>query len=280
MIPSLLYLIFFAIVVLFQLNLILIFFEFFLTISGILDTREKGMYMKRIDLSWFLLAMGSEYALFKRSPWLGFYPPCSEVMVGIAPLSALRQTQLAYDHPSLGRNGGDATRRIQTESSVAKCVNLAYFPLKNRLMRSTCCLCVCESPLINFWKPEQIFMKLGMYIVAPEPISTAYFLNPSHQSVSVSLLPLPGKGSVKCILAFPARQQLDKKNVNAATNTHATVELLNASFSMRSGSSKESTRLVLPRNSCLFISRSSLVRAVGINMRVDMAFWTDCRLLL
>jgi hypothetical protein len=33
--------------------------------------------------------------------------------------------------------------------------------------------------------PEPIVMKLGMYIMAPEPISMAYFINPSHQSVSV-----------------------------------------------------------------------------------------------
>jgi hypothetical protein len=31
--------------------------------------------------------------------------------------------------------------------------------------------------------PEPIFMKPGMHIMAPEPISTAYFINPSHQSV-------------------------------------------------------------------------------------------------
>jgi hypothetical protein len=31
--------------------------------------------------------------------------------------------------------------------------------------------------------PEPIFMKLGMYITAPEPISMAYFINLSHQSV-------------------------------------------------------------------------------------------------
>jgi hypothetical protein len=29
-------------------------------------------------------------------------------------------------------------------------------------------------------------MKLDMYIIAPEPISMAYFINPSHQSVCVS----------------------------------------------------------------------------------------------
>jgi hypothetical protein len=36
---------------------------------------------------------------------------------------------------------------------------------------------------INFRIPEQIFMKLGMYVIAPESISTAYFINSSNQSV-------------------------------------------------------------------------------------------------
>jgi hypothetical protein len=69
--------------------------------------------------------------------------------------------------------------------------------------------------------PEPVFMKLGMYIMAPEPISTAYFINPSHQSM--------------CLYVYPpviARQWLDK-NVAAATNTHAAVEeLLDVLFSM------------------------------------------------
>jgi hypothetical protein len=30
-------------------------------------------------------------------------------------------------------------------------------------------------------------MKLGMYIIVLEPISTEYFINPSHQSVYISL---------------------------------------------------------------------------------------------
>jgi hypothetical protein len=62
-------------------------------------------------------------------------------------------------------------------------------------------------------------MKLGMYTVAPEAISTAYFINPSHQSV--------------CLYVYPtivARQRL-WKNVTQATNIHVTIEL---SFSMRS----------------------------------------------
>jgi hypothetical protein len=70
--------------------------------------------------------------------------------------------------------------------------------------------------------PESVFMKLGMYIMAPEPISMAYFINPSHQSV--------------CLYVYPpiiARERLGK-NVTAAMNTHATIEeLLEVSFSTR-----------------------------------------------
>jgi hypothetical protein len=79
-------------------------------------------------------------------------------------------------------------------------------------------------PLINLWTPEPIFMKLGTYITAPEPISTALLKYPSHQYV--------------CLYVYPpivARQQLGKnppivakqrlgRNVTAVTNTHVTVE--------------------------------------------------------
>jgi hypothetical protein len=56
--------------------------------------------------------------------------------------------------------------------------------------------------------------------MAPEPILVAYFINPSHQSVClyVCLLSLLGKGSVKYISSFIARQLLGK-HVPAATNT-------------------------------------------------------------
>jgi hypothetical protein len=49
---------------------------------------------------------------------------------------------------------------------------------------------VCVSPLppISCWKIEPVFMKLGMYIMAPEPMSTAYFINPSHQSVYLPIV--------------------------------------------------------------------------------------------
>jgi hypothetical protein len=70
-------------------------------------------------------------------------------------------------------------------------------------------------------------MMLGMYITARKPISTAYFTNPSHQSV--------------CLYVYPpivARQRLDK-NVTATTNAHGVIEeLLEVSFSMRSESYK------------------------------------------
>jgi hypothetical protein len=60
---------------------------------------------------------------------------------------------------------------------------LAYFPYFERIKVG--CLCVCVSPPIKFRMAEAVFMKLGMYIMAPELISKAYFINPSHQSVSV-----------------------------------------------------------------------------------------------
>jgi hypothetical protein len=69
--------------------------------------------------------------------------------------------------------------------------------------------------------PEPLFMKLGMYIMAPEPISTAYFVIPSHQSV--------------CLYVYVAGQRFSK-NVTAATNTDATIEeLLDVSYQSKTG---------------------------------------------
>jgi hypothetical protein len=70
---------------------------------------------------------------------------------------------------------------------------------------------------------EPIFMKLGTHIMATEPISTAYFINPSNLSVCLYVYPL-----------IVARQRLGR-NVTAAMNTQATTEeLLDASFTVRS----------------------------------------------
>jgi hypothetical protein len=69
-------------------------------------------------------------------------------------------------------------------------VYFAYFAKQNKkktekknVLRSPCCLCVCVSPPINLWMSESIFMKLGMYIMATEPISAAYLKNFSRHSV-------------------------------------------------------------------------------------------------
>jgi hypothetical protein len=73
-------------------------------------------------------------------------------------------------------------------------------------------------PPINFWIPDSIFMKLCMYIMAHEPISVAHFINPSHQSVRLYVLP-----------PLIARKWLDK-HIPAAT-----IEaFLETSFSTRS----------------------------------------------
>jgi hypothetical protein len=84
-------------------------------------------------------------------------------------------------------------------------------------------VCVSVYPSsMSFWTPEPIFTKLGTYITAPELISTAHYINPSHQSVRLYVYPL-----------IVTRQWIDK-NAAAATNTYATIELLDASFSVRS----------------------------------------------
>jgi hypothetical protein len=54
--------------------------------------------------------------------------------------------------------------------------------------------------------PEQIFIKLAVYLMAHEPISMAYFMNHSHQSVCLYVYPL-----------VVARQRFGK-NFSTATN--------------------------------------------------------------
>jgi hypothetical protein len=69
---------------------------------------------------------------------------------------------------------------------------------------------------------KPIFTKLGMYIMASEAISTAYFINPSHQSVRLYVYP------------FIVDRQQQGRNVTMATDIHATIEeLLEKSFPMR-----------------------------------------------
>jgi hypothetical protein len=61
---------------------------------------------------------------------------------------------------------------------------------------------LCIPLTINLQMSEPMFIKLGMYIMAPEPISTACFINPSHQSVCLYVITL-----------FLARQRFGKKTL-------------------------------------------------------------------
>jgi hypothetical protein len=70
--------------------------------------------------------------------------------------------------------------------------------------------------------PEPVFMELGMYIMAPEHISMAYFINPSHQSAWLHVYRTTVARQRLGIHPIVARQRLGKK-VTAATNTHAAI---------------------------------------------------------
>jgi hypothetical protein len=74
---------------------------------------------------------------------------------------------------------------------------------KSRLVRSSCCLRIYVPLLTNFLIVEPIFIKPGMYIMVPEPISMAYFVCLSHQSVLTI-----------CILSIVARQMLGKDHLS------------------------------------------------------------------
>jgi hypothetical protein len=59
----------------------------------------------------------------------------------------------------------------------------AQFPYFENINVRLCDLhavCLPVYPPVNFWMPEPVFMKLRMYVMAPEPISTAYFITHSH----------------------------------------------------------------------------------------------------
>jgi hypothetical protein len=83
--------------------------------------------------------------------------------------------------------------------------------------------------------PEPIFTKLGMYTTVNEPTSTAYFINPFHQSVCLYVYPpIVAKQHIRKN-PIVARQRFGK-NVTVATNTQATRELLDANEQYKSGS--------------------------------------------
>jgi hypothetical protein len=101
--------------------------------------------------------------------------------------------------------------------------------------------------------PEPIFMKLGMYIMAPEPIPKGHFINPSHQSV--------------CLYVYPpivTRQPLGK-NVKAPTYATYVGRVV----------SKQSRRSVIHRTSCLFsFNLSAHMSALYMSVDADTRILT------
>jgi hypothetical protein len=91
-------------------------------------------------------------------------------------------------------------------------------------------------PPFNLWMPQPIFLKICILIMAPEPISTACFINPSHQSVYPNII---------------ARQGLSQKryrgNEYIRNNRRIVVR---AVFYVVRVLPNESKRLVLPRTAC------------------------------
>jgi hypothetical protein len=86
-----------------------------------------------------------------------------------------------------------------------------------------------------------MFMKLGMYIMAPEPISAAYFINPSHQFICLYVCP-----------PIAARQRIEKKRYRGNEYTRGNRRIVGrVVFYAIRVVSKESRRFVLPRTSCI-----------------------------
>jgi hypothetical protein len=90
-----------------------------------------------------------------------------------------------------------------------------------------------DPPPINFWMPELIFMKFGIYIYYDIWIHLNGIFHKTLLSVCVpvcvSLLSLLGKGSVKCIRSWVARQRVGK-DVPAARNVRKIEDLLTCVF--------------------------------------------------
>jgi hypothetical protein len=82
-------------------------------------------------------------------------------------------------------------------------------------------------------------MKIGMYITAPDPISTVYFINPSHMSVCMSVYP-------PILLDNSLVKTLPRRRINMKNRI-----ILGSYFLCDACSINECRPLVLPRTSCL-----------------------------
>jgi hypothetical protein len=101
-------------------------------------------------------------------------------------------------------------------------------------------------------------MKLGgMYIMAPEPISTVYFINPSDQSVSIRLSPV-----------FVDRQRLGRQVPVATKNCWR------RRFYEVRVVSKEHRRVILPRTFCYWYQLATSFKEEWIEGAPNNTFHT------
>jgi hypothetical protein len=77
-------------------------------------------------------------------------------------------------------------------------------------------------PSTNFRMPKPIFMKLGMHIITPQPISPSCFINHFHQYVCLCVY-----------LPIVTRQRLGVQ-VPVAKNIHNNIRILDSPFSVHS----------------------------------------------
>jgi hypothetical protein len=87
-----------------------------------------------------------------------------------------------------------------------------WVEIKTSLAHSPSFIFVSESvnpppPQITFWTPQSVFIKLGVCIMAPKPISTADFINPSHQSVCLCVYPYLLLLSSDLVNTFPWKER-------------------------------------------------------------------------
>jgi hypothetical protein len=108
------------------------------------------------------------------------------------------------------------------EAATAYIITLYFQPTFLKQTYAISMLSVNPNPprsIINFRMPKPNFLKLGMYITTPQPISTAYLTNPliSLCVCMCSPLSLQRNASAKWIPPFGARQR-HGKYVPPATN--------------------------------------------------------------
>jgi hypothetical protein len=113
--------------------------------------------------------------------------------------------------------------------------------------------------------PQPIFMKPDIYIMAPEPISMAYYISSCHQSMCLCCIPLSLLGN-SSVNNFPAHW------------IHATIKVFDTSFTMWSVSSEECIWLFLPTLSCSLLVMSCVDRRCDGLIPHPRSFTNCCKI--